>query len=241
MEKSQSLPIVTRPSYSFELSGFDKKVVYEPFTVADRRSIMMAREMRDFDMFINSVVQITSKNSNLVELGAMKLHYIEYTFLKIYAASKGNVIESTFTCQNEGCGHEMNIKIPLEKARIDYGNLSEDKVQLIKLSDKIGVELEIPDWEKVSKFVTEKGLDIGDKFVLSCIKGIIADDTYLNSEDYTDDELKEWIDNLPDYCSDKFGDFFSNIPILTLSLPITCPMCKKEHLLALRGLDDFFI
>ena len=236
-----SLPQVPRPVFKTNLPGITEDIIYSPFTIADRRTILMARETQDFSAFIQAVVDITKRNSNLVDLKAMKLHFIEKIFLDIFRATRGNILEATFTCQQPECKKETPINIPLEQARIDYGNLPDSLTHVVKLTDTIGVELEMPDWSVVSKFVEASGINVGDEFVLSCVKSVIADGAELTPADFTSEELKAWIDGLPDECAVKFAEFFTNIPILTMSMPIKCPHCGHDHLLVLRGLDDFFV
>ena len=262
------LPTLPRPKYESSITGIDGTFVYTPFSIADKRNLLSAISFKDPKAFIQTVVDIVKANTNLEELGAMQLHYIEAAFMKVYAASMGGVIEADYTCSAEVevpaqpakdatdtepakeavaahtriCGTVTAIRIPIDDIELDYGDLRPGKEHVVQLSDDDAVTLAIPNWDEMQKYLSDdKTVDISDEFVLSCIVSVSTPDAVLTREDFTEEELQKWIEALDSQAGDKFGVFFSNIPVIQKTLNVKCPKCQSERLLVLRGIDDFFV
>ena len=81
------------------MPGTDKKLVFTPFTMADKRNLLSAISFKDASSFVRTVADIVERHTNLAELFPAKpLHYIELAFLEVYAKSTGGVIEADYSC-----------------------------------------------------------------------------------------------------------------------------------------------
>lgn len=93
------LPETKRPTYEAPLPNLEAPLVFQPFTMADKRNLLSAISFKDPKSFIRTVVDIVERHTNLRTISpAMPLHYIELAFLEVYARSTGGVIEADYTC-----------------------------------------------------------------------------------------------------------------------------------------------
>lgn len=246
------LPTVPRSVHEASIQGLPDKLIYSPFRIADKRNLLSAISFRDAKMFIQTVVEIVRANTNLEEMNCMQMHFIEAAFMKVYAASQGGMIEAEYTCsaivdggeggESKECGAVTPIRIPIDDVDIDFGNLEPGKEHTIYLGDDLAVVVATPEWEVVQKFLSEEHtINVNDSYVLSCVKEVHGPEGVAKRGDFTEKELKDWIEGLDSTYSDKFSEFFTNTPVIVKSMAVKCPKCGTERLLALRGIDDFFV
>lgn len=239
------LPEIARPRLEAEVPGLSGKLVYTAFTVADKRNLLSATSFQNPKSFTQIVAQIAGSNSNLKELGAMQPHFIELAFMKVYAASVGGGIEANYTCPaelvpgGEICGATTPIRIQIDDVGIDYGDMPPQAEHIVKLSEEISVVLRVPDWNDSMLDMDPK--ELSNKYVLACIKSIVTPEAVLTSSDYSEEELKLWLEELPAQEGEKFSAFFQNLPVVQKTMEVTCPKCSAKRLLTLRGVEDFFV
>lgn len=93
------LPESKRPTYEVPLPNLEAPLVFQPFTMADKRNLLSAISFKDPKSFIRTVVDIVERHTNLRTIApTLPLHYIELAFLEVYARSTGGVIEADYTC-----------------------------------------------------------------------------------------------------------------------------------------------
>lgn len=254
---------MTLPSHSYvvceeKLPGCKDPLVFSPFSVADKKNLLAAVSFKDAKAFIRTVVDVVERKTNLKKIAPdMPLHLVEAAFMHVYSKSSGGVIEATFTCNAEikvvgidgnddtvaTCNHPTPIRIPIDDVQIDWGALPEGKSYVAKLSGSTFVELSMPPWETMKKFVGEGNatVDINDDFVVACVRAVgDAEKTYTR-EDFTPEELAQWINDLSAEDGELLEPFFANMPVISKSFPVTCPKCGTTKTIVLRGLDDFFV
>jgi len=255
-----ALPKHNRIKHEATLKGLDGTLIYSPFTVADRRNLIAALSFDDKKAFVRTVADIVDNLSNLRQLDPeMRLHFIEAAFMKIYAASSGNTITATYTCSatvsenldpvpgndlphEHVCGTATDISIPIGDIDIEYGPLGDTSSHVIKLGDgdDYFVEVDIPGWETVQKLMEAESLNFDDEFVLDCIKSVGGDGKVYTKDDFSREELAEWLNEMDDVAADRLRVFFSNLPVIKKDFDVTCPKCGAKRRLALRGIESFF-
>lgn len=93
------LPETKRPTYEALVPTLQEPLVFQPFTMADKRNLLSAISFKDPKSFVRTVVDIVVRHTNLSTIApAMPLHLIEFAFLEVYARSTGGIIEADYTC-----------------------------------------------------------------------------------------------------------------------------------------------
>ena len=251
------LPSHNRIKHEAIVKGLKGKLVFTPFTVADRRNLLAALAFEDPRAFIRTVVDIVTSNSNLADLDPrLTLHFIETAFMRIYAVSSGSSIEATYTCDSHvpenldpgndlpatrACGEVIELRLPIDDVDVDFGPLDPTPEQVVHLSGDTFIVLEVPGWEDVSAMLAAgKEIDFGDEFVLKCVKSVGEGDKVYTRDDFTSDELAVWLNDMDATDAEKVKVFFSNLPVVSKRFDLTCPACGTKKTLNLRGLDSFF-
>ena len=281
-----TLPQTKRPSYEAPIPTVAEPMVFQPFTMADKRNLLSAISFKDPKSFVRTVVEIVQTCTNLESIRPNPpLHLIEMAFLEVYARSTGGVIEADYTCDatvhakpdwpmrtldsgetlrvdeaslteeeraaleipiDRMCGHTIAVRIPIEGTVIDFGDLTPGDDYTVRFPDGVFMVLGVPGWDVMKKYIggddeQPKTFDISDDFVFECVKAIgDASNTYTH-EDFTKQEFVEWVDGLAADSQELMQPFFANIPVVTKSIDVTCPICSTKKRIVLRGLDDFFV
>lgn len=260
------LPSHPLPVYEEKLDGLEKPLTFSPFTIADQRNLRAALTFKDPKAFVATVVSVVERQTNLRAIHpAFQLHYIEAAFLKVYVKSVGGVLDASYRCdamvdpnppalqelaerhdmevEKVECGFTADIKIPIDDASIDFGQIEPGKPFVARLSTGAFVTLEVPGWDVVKKFSGEDGrtVAITEDFVLACVTSVGDADAVYTRADFSDDELRDWLDALPGEDEKAFDPFFSSLPVITKTVEVVCPKCGSKKKIELRGLDDFFV
>ena len=108
-----ALPKVGYPTYELELPSTGKTVKYRPFLVKEEKVLLMALEGKD-EKHIISAVKDLIKNCVIsrIKVDTLPSFDLEYLFLKIRAASIGEMVTLTVTCLDDNETQvEANINI----------------------------------------------------------------------------------------------------------------------------------
>lgn len=140
------------------------------------------------------------------------------------------------------CGSKINVIIPLEKAKIVYpDNFEESKV--VEVDSDTKIHLKIPSGKIIGK-VAEMEAEEADLELLftsiDYVENKESGKTY-PEKDFSREELKAWVENIPTDASLKLAEFFKNSPHLGLELDITCPSCGFTQHIHLKGIQSFFM
>lgn len=243
------LPAIDQPIHTVDLLGIGKKR-FRPFTVKEQKLMMMAVESNELSIVIDCIKQIISNCClDPIDVDAMPLIDIEMFFMNLRARSMGEMLNVFFKCNNEvgevdpetnkkkECGMVIEVEVDLLKVPIVNKNYSKQ----IKFSDDLMVTMKYPTFELIDKLSKSETADTEFAVVAACIDQIIDKESVYDAKDATDEELEEFVDNLPSDKYDMLSEFVVNLPKARLEEKKKCPKCGFEHNLVLEGLNDFFI
>lgn len=173
-----SLPKVTAPTYELELPSNGKKVKYRPFLVKEEKILLLAMDSKDDQQISQAVIDVMSACvlTRGVKPEFLPSFDLEYLFLKVRAASVGEVITLNVRCIDDNeteVSHDININdISVYKP--------EGHTDKIMLSDTIGVIMKYPSM----KHFIETGFGTGDNDSLDVI--VEAIDQIFEGEEVTE-------------------------------------------------------
>lgn len=224
-------------------------VKYRSMKVKETRNLLTAIEMRDEVAVVNTILDIIEAATRAsFDVRSLPMHIIDLIFLRIYSKSSGNRSNGSYICAgttttDEGeettCGKAVNIEIDLDKADLIYPDGYKTRESL-SVGDGQIIVLRIPSLDNFKRLKTDA--DTITQFIYSGVESITdGDNVYVPGQDFTVDDLNDWLNDLEASSLDKINAFFRETPKLGLDIKATCPHCGKKEEFEIRGLEDFFV
>lgn len=242
-----SLPIVNAPIYTLEVPSTKKMVKFRPFLVKEEKLLLIAlQDDKKESAMVNTLKQII-KNCTFgqVDVESLSVTDTEYIFLQLRAKSKGDEVDVAFKCSNEVngvvCDTVNNLKINLQDVKVEKNDKHSNKIML---TDTIGIVLKEPTLNDIAVLQEKLGDDTATvKDIFESINEFI--DTIFDGEtiyeEYSKEELSEFIESLSDMQFQKIKDFFETMTKLKLDVHITCKKCGHKETVILEGLQSFLV
>ena len=244
------LPMPTVPTYETTLPSNGKTIKYRPYLVKEEKILLLAQESgnpKQISEAIKKVVKscIMNDDGEDIDVGKLPSFDVDWLFLQMRIKSSGETTEIQFInkqCPNMETGCIKTLTINLEEVKVDKGEEIDPKIQL---DDDLWVEMSYPTFDKLSmldlnkKSETEMYFD----FIRSLITKVYTkEDIMIAGQDFTDEELSEFIGALNSKQMKKIFEFINSIPTLKHQVKLTCqePGCGKEIVKDFTGAMDFF-
>ena len=232
-----SLPQLVSPEFTTEIPSTKQKIKFRPFLVKEEKILLMASEGNDPAEMQRAVKSILS-NCILTKIDVSNLATfdLEYLFLKLRGKSVGEEIELLMKHSSKSdCKHQTTVKMNLDDIKI-VGKVSDGKIML---DDKIGVKLKYPTFDEVAKMSeNQSNTEIIYKTMAMLIEYVYTEEEVYN--DFTDEEMEEWITKLNQKQFAKITDFLADMPKLSQKVEWTCSKCGEKDTVVLEGLQAFF-
>lgn len=239
-----ALPKLDVPIYDLKLPSNNKKISYRPFLVKEEKILLMAMEGEDEGEITTAIKQIINNcivTAN-IDVDTLPLFDIEYLLLNLRARSMGDIVQITYT--KKGC-KEKNCKPVKIDVDVNTVKVYKDKTHnpKIELTDKIGIIMKYPDIELMAKYIGnfqyEKTKDAFN-LILKCIESIYDEEEIYSKNDYTPDELQEFIEGFTQEQFQKVEHFFNTLPKMYKDIEFNCEKCGYTEEVRLEGLASFF-
>jgi hypothetical protein len=237
------LPKINTPTYELAIPSTGKKIRYRPFLVKEEKILIMALESEDIKQITDAIVEILSeciltKGVKVLELATFD---IEFIFLNVRAKSVGEMIDVNVTCPDDGKTQvQMEIDIDAIKVQKDKKHSN-----LVKIDEKLSMKMKYP---SIQQFV-QNNFDIKDTgpdvdqsltMITTCIEQIYTEEESWSAADSTNDELKEFVEQMNTKQFKEIEGFFTTMPKLSHTVKVKNPKTKVESEVVLEGLASFF-
>jgi hypothetical protein len=236
-----TLPKVEIPTYELILPSQDIKVKYRPFLVKEEKILFIALETGDNKQMVQALKEIvdacTFKSLNVDQL---PIFDIEYIFLNIRAKSVSEIVKFRTICQDDGITY-AETEIDLTKVEVHVDDTHTNKI-LIDDKRNLGLVLKYPTLKNydVGKDIQNVEVESFFNILIDCIDHIYEEDKIYPSKDVTRNELKEFIENLPQDSFVKIKKFFDTMPKLQQEIEVKNPKTNVVNKVKLSGISDFF-
>lgn len=229
----KKLPTVSAPVMVLTLPVSGQKIKYRPFVIKEQKSLLLAQESKDADTVLETIKEVISSCTNgTLEFTKVPTADLAYFFLQLRIASVGPEVKFSIPCTE--CGADNIINMSLNDVSVDASKVKTD----IKITDEVGIKFRLP---TVDDAITTDGSDSKSiKLLYSLIDCIYDADSVYQKSDYTEEEFRDWIENLNDSQVAKIQDFVGSIPTLKHELNFKCSSCNAEQSRLLEGLHNFF-
>jgi hypothetical protein len=189
------LPKIKQPIFTMEIPSNKKSVKYRPFTVAEEKLLMIAKESND--------------NKDTIDVDKLAYFDLEYIFLMLRAKSVSNVVDLQIKDED---GNTYPVKYDLDNVKIS----EQKKDNLITLSDGITVKLRYPTYGALVELKTKSDGSVDSSDMLTivriCLDQIITGDEVFEADNYTTSELDDFILSLGSKELMKLQQFFETLP-----------------------------
>lgn len=230
-----ALPALASPEFMTEIPSTKQQIKFRPFLVREEKILYMALEGQDTKEIENAIVTILSNCIlDTVDINKLTLFDIEYLFLQLRGKSVGEKVELmlSHSDENNECQHKTKLEVDLDSIKIQ-GEVSDGKLML---DDKIGVKVRYP-YINDASLVGKNESDVFSTLSIFVEYVFDKDNVY---NDFSKEEMNEWLESLSQTQFRKLIEFFENVPKLAHDVEWTCPECKQKDSIKLEGLQSFF-
>lgn len=232
-----TLPKINHPIFKITIPSTKKALSFRPYTVKEEKLLLMVNSTENLSESIDTLKQIINNCSiEPIDVNKLAVFDIEYIFIKLRAKSVGEQLELVYNFS----GDKRPFIVDLDKVEVKFNPEHQQKFVLV---NDVGVSMKYPNFDsmlKLEQLIKQDGnVDdfIFDMFI-DCIDFVFDDNKVYN--DFSKDELEEFVLSLPSDATKAIKKFFETMPVLEHTVPVRLKDGSTENVV-LRGLKDFFI
>ena len=235
-----ALPKVGYPTFELELPSTGKTVKYRPFLVKEEKVLLLALETQDEKEVLNAVKDLI-KNCVIsrIKVDQLPSFDLEYLFLKIRAASIGEVITLNVTCLDDN-KTEVEVQININDVEVVKQEGHDSKIML---SENSGIIMKYPSMQQfIEREFLQKDLKTEEvyDFIADSIDQIFDEDEVYDSSTTTKKEFRTFVDSLTTTQFGKIQQFYETCPKLSHTFKVKNPNTGKDSEYTIEGLQSFF-
>jgi len=238
-----ALPIQNAAVYTSTVPSTKQEIKFRAFLVKEEKALLIAQQSEEPAVMLDTLKQIIkSCVKTELDVDSLALFDIEYIFAQLRSKSVGEIVEIVVAC--DVCPDEetkARVKLTFDLSKLQV-NFPADHNKKIALFDDVGVVMKYPSLNIINDL---QNLDQTDaesifKIVIKSVDFIYDGDELHYSKDQTEEELKEFLENLTQEQFKKIQLFFETMPKLSKEVQYDCPVCKHHHSKVIEGLSSFF-
>ena len=236
-----TLPSIETPRYELTLPSTDKVLQYRPFLVKEEKILLVAMESNNNKEILNATKEILRACTfEKIDVDTLPIFDIEYIFLQIRSKSVGEIAKFKMLCPDDKETY-ADVEVDLTKVNVQVDDAHTNNV-LIDENRKLGIVFNYPTLEmtKAGFYVDDTNVDTLFDIMSLSINHIYEGDKIYPSKDSTKEEMKKFLEGLPQTAFNKIKTFFETMPQLRHSVEVENPKTKVKSTIVLQGIRDFF-
>jgi len=236
-----ALPKIEVPTYELTLPSEDKKIKYRPFLVREEKILYIAMETGQNKEMINALKDVVGACTfDVMNVDRLPIFDIEYLFLQIRAKSVSEITKFRAICPDDGKTY-VETEVDLTKVEVQVDDEHTNRI-ILDTQRNLGLVLKYP---TLKNYDVGRGLDnieIDKVFniLIDCVDHIFEGDKIYPAKDTSKQELKDFIEGLPQDAFTKIKSFFDTMPKLKHEIEVTNPNTNVTSKIVLTGIADFF-
>lgn len=231
-----ALPKIKHPVFKLKLPSTEEMVRYRPYTVKEEKILLMINSSVDDIDFVSDNIKTIIRNCILEEeldVDKLTVFDVQYIFAKLRSKSVSETLQITIEEDNVEYRGGLNLEKLQVKRNKDHSNK-------IEINEEYGIVMRYPSFNDVIELEKKSDEDSIINLIVKCIDKIYDADKVYTKDDYTNDELKTWLDELPSGSFEKFEKFFDTAPHIKEVIKLKSKDGgEKEYVV--DSLSDFFI
>ena len=175
-----------------------------------------------------------------LDIDKLPMFDVEYLLLQIRAKSIGEISKFKVICPDDK-QTMTDVEIDLSKIEVQVDDEHTNKI-VIDENRNLGLVLNYPSLE-----ITKAGFDVNNanvdttfNVISACIDHIFEGDKTFPAKDSTKEELKSFLEELPQSAFLNIRKFFDTMPQLRHEVEVTNPKTNVKSKVTFKGLQDFF-
>jgi hypothetical protein len=214
-----------------------RKVTFRPFLVREEKILLIAQQSGNDSEIIRAIKQIL--NNCFIEdidLNTFAIFDLEYAFLKLRAKSVNNVVKLAYRDTEDD--EVYNFELDLDTIEIEMPKTINSKIEITK---DVGMTMKYPSasiTDRMKEFDNE--VDLMTFFIVNCVDTIYDDENVYVADDFTEEEISEFLDGLDVKTFELIREFFESVPRLYHKIEYTNKV-GNERTIELSSLKDFFM
>ena len=236
-----TLPSIETPRYELTLPSTDKVLQYRPFLVKEEKILLVAMESNNNKEILNATKEILRACTfEKIDVDTLPIFDIEYIFLQIRSKSVGEIAKFKMLCPDDKETY-ADVDVDLTKVNVQVDDAHTNNV-LIDENRKLGIVFNYPTLEmtKAGFNVDDTNVDTLFDIMSLSINHIYEGEKIYPSKDSTKEEMKKFLEQLPQTAFVKIKTFFETMPQLRHSVEVENPKTKVKSTIVLKGIRDFF-
>ncbi|MFK5882784.1 MAG: hypothetical protein QM489_00350 [Candidatus Izemoplasma sp.] len=226
------------------------QVKYHSMTADDAKVFVMLKDDVTFGDLLNNSINVLQNCTTGVDVNELTYIDLQYLFLKVRIASKGNVSELNYICRNKDkdgkeCGTKIQHQLDLDT--IEPKAVEKDRIKSVKIPNTDITVILKDIYVSDLQFLSDDNGRINPTNVLDAICLSIdqivegdGDDAVVHSE-FTPKELHKFVGGCETKVIEEINkNFVNKSSKMEHQINLTCPKCKHTEHEILRGLINFF-
>jgi hypothetical protein len=231
------LPKIDQPLFDMIIPSTGKKIVFRPFLVKEEKILLIAQQSGNDSEIIRAIKQILNNCiQDEIDLDTFAIFDLEYAFLKLRAKSVNNVVKLAYRDTEDD--EVYNFELDLDAIEIKMPEKINSK---IVITDEVGMTMKYPSasiTDNMTNFDNE--VDLMTFFIINCIDTIYDEENVYVADDFSGEEISEFLDSLDVKSFEKIREFFESVPRLYHKIEYTNSI-GNERSIELTSLKDFFM
>lgn len=228
------IPQVKVPTFSMTLPVSKEKVDFRPFLVKEEKILLLVKDSSDPKDVARAIGDVVSSCT----FGKMSIHKycladVQYAFIQIRGKSIGEELELNLKCGDCGGGNSFILSVN------DFEVLNKDVSNDITMGD-ITVRMKSVNIEHYTTLLLNDDMETIFSVICDCIEKIYSGEEVFINEPGFENQIQEFLDNLPSEEFDKIKQYFSTMPMLHKTIGFTCRHCNTKNEFIIDGLSNFF-
>jgi hypothetical protein len=232
-----ALPKLATAKYELKLPSTGKTIEYRPFLVKEEKILLIAQATGEDADMLRAVEQIIENCTfGVLKPNTLPFFDIEYVFIKLRSKSIGEVATVNLLMPDDG-ETQVDVDINLDEVEC-IRDVSHNA--LIQLTDEIGLTLDYPRVDTLSKLQDLSEGEAGFAIVKDCISQIHDAENVYAKSDMDAKELDEFIDSLTHSQFEKVQEFFDTMPKVKHLVKVKNPNTGVVNEIVIEGMQNFF-
>jgi len=231
------LPKISQPLFDMTIPSTGKKITFRPFLVKEEKILLIAQQSENDTEIIRAIKQILNNCiQEDIDIDNLAIFDLEYMFLKLRARSVNNVVKLSYRDTEDEKIYDF--ELDLDTIEIDVPAKINSNIDV---SENVGMTMKYPSasiTDRMKDFDNE--VDLMTFFIVNCIDTIYDEDSVYVADEFSEEEITEFLDGLDVKSFEKIREFFENIPRLQHTIEYKNSN-GSTRTIELSSLKDFFM
>lgn len=231
------LPKIDQPLFDMIIPSTGKKIVFRPFLVKEEKILLIAQQSGNDTEVIRAIKQILARCiQDDLDIDDLAIFDLEYMFLKLRARSVNNIVKLSYRDIEDGELYDFELDLDTIEVK-----MPEQINSKIEINENVGMTMKYPSasiTDRMKDFDNE--VDLMTFFIVNCIDTIYDEDSVYVVDEFSEEEITEFLDGLDVKTFEKIRKFFENVPRLYHKIEYTNSL-ESKRTIELTSIKDFFM